>query len=272
MVCSPFALPAQETTAADLFSKAPPEIDNVLRERVTRFYQLHVDGKFRAADQFVAEDSKDIYFEGDHNRWRGFKIAKIEYTDNFTKAKVMTNCQHSFKHAGQEFPAVVPVVSRWKVENGQWLWYVVPEKGGATTPWGIMQGAPEAKGGQAAPPALPNMAVAAAAIRQAVKADKREVMLSSFKPAHDEVLLANGLPGPVTFHVEYQAFPGFVAKLAQDTVGKGESGRLLLTVDPKDDKPKPTTVVTVVVDQTGQRIPVKVMFDVPAEMKKMFSR
>ena len=54
---------------ADLFRKAPPEVDDALRQRVTAFYQAHVDGKFRAADQFVAEDSKDAFFEAPKRRY-----------------------------------------------------------------------------------------------------------------------------------------------------------------------------------------------------------
>ena len=37
--------------ASDLLEKAPPHIDKLLRERVRFFYQAHVDGKFRLADQ-----------------------------------------------------------------------------------------------------------------------------------------------------------------------------------------------------------------------------
>jgi len=35
--------------AQELLEKAPPEVDDALRARVTKFYQAMVDGKFRAA-------------------------------------------------------------------------------------------------------------------------------------------------------------------------------------------------------------------------------
>ena len=45
----------------ELFEKAPPHVDQTLRERVKIFYQAHVDGKFRVADTVVHEDSKDAF-------------------------------------------------------------------------------------------------------------------------------------------------------------------------------------------------------------------
>lgn len=42
----------------DLFEKAPPNVDEALRARITEFYQYFVDGKFRDADGLVADDSK----------------------------------------------------------------------------------------------------------------------------------------------------------------------------------------------------------------------
>src|SRR5262249_39351996 len=69
---------------ADLFSKAPPAIDEVLRSRITEFYQAHKEGKFRLAEKLVAEESKDIFFEADKRRCREFKIARVSYEEQFT--------------------------------------------------------------------------------------------------------------------------------------------------------------------------------------------
>jgi hypothetical protein len=42
---------------AELFSKAPPTVDAALRARISKFYQLHVESKFRQAEALVAEDT-----------------------------------------------------------------------------------------------------------------------------------------------------------------------------------------------------------------------
>jgi hypothetical protein len=64
----------------DLFQKAPPEVDEALRARVTKFYQAHVDGKYRLADEVVAEDSKDAFFEARKPRYRKFELSRIIMT------------------------------------------------------------------------------------------------------------------------------------------------------------------------------------------------
>ena len=57
---------AQE--AGNIFEKAPPEVDEALRARITRFYQAFIDGKFRLADALVADDSKDVFFAAEKRR------------------------------------------------------------------------------------------------------------------------------------------------------------------------------------------------------------
>src|SRR5580658_6041018 len=42
--------------------KAPPEVEQALRARVTEFFQFHVEGNFRAAYGMIAEDTKEYYF------------------------------------------------------------------------------------------------------------------------------------------------------------------------------------------------------------------
>ena len=56
------AVVAAQTKPTDIFEKAPPEVDNALRERVSKFFQAHVDGKFRLAEEVIAEDSKDFFY------------------------------------------------------------------------------------------------------------------------------------------------------------------------------------------------------------------
>src|ERR1700724_3603210 len=75
---------------ADLFSKAPPEVDEALRARVAKFYQAHVDGKPRRAEELVAEDTKDYFYTARKPQYLSFQIIKIDYTDTFTKATVTT--------------------------------------------------------------------------------------------------------------------------------------------------------------------------------------
>ena len=73
---------------AKLFEKAPPDVEAALRERITGFFQAHVNAKFRQADQFVAEDTRDYYYEANKPRYLSFEILDITWSGNFTRAKV----------------------------------------------------------------------------------------------------------------------------------------------------------------------------------------
>src|SRR5580704_3639831 len=79
----PSAVFAQASSPA-----APPEVDQVLRARVTEFFQDFVDGKFRLAINLVAEDTQDFYFASPKLEMVAFKIQAINYSNNFTNAVV----------------------------------------------------------------------------------------------------------------------------------------------------------------------------------------
>lgn len=118
---------AAAQSPTDLFSKAPPEIDNALRERVSKFYQAHVEGKFRVADQYVSEDSKDTFFESDKRRCRKFEIVKLTYEKDFALARAVVNCDTEMLMPPKGLMRVtMPVASSWRVESGNWFWFVEP--------------------------------------------------------------------------------------------------------------------------------------------------
>src|ERR1044071_4289257 len=88
-----FAVSLFAQAPADLFQKAPPAVDQALRERIARFYQLHVDSKFRQAESLVAEDSKDFFYSANKPKYLGFEIKQIIYSDDFTKARAVVITQ-----------------------------------------------------------------------------------------------------------------------------------------------------------------------------------
>src|SRR5579885_1559929 len=74
--------------SSELFDKAPPPIDEALRARVHDFYQAHVSGKFREAFKLVADDSADVFFAAAKQQYKECDTARINYSENFTKALV----------------------------------------------------------------------------------------------------------------------------------------------------------------------------------------
>src|SRR6185503_11638050 len=72
---------------ADLFNKPPADVDQALRARITEFYQYHVKQQFRQAEALVAEDTKEFFYTHNKPQYLSFEIARIEYSENFTRAK-----------------------------------------------------------------------------------------------------------------------------------------------------------------------------------------
>ena len=74
------AVVVAQTKPTDVFEKAPPQIDDALRENVAKFFKAHVDGKFRQAEEVIAEDSKDFFYNMEKQRYFSFEIVRINYS------------------------------------------------------------------------------------------------------------------------------------------------------------------------------------------------
>src|SRR5947209_3761579 len=170
-----FMAQAQDT---DLFTKAPPDVDEALRARITLFYQAHIAGKFNDAYQVVADDSKDMFLASGRQTYKSCEIAKISYSDNFTNANVVTACKGELQWRGKRMPATMPLPSTWKLVNGQWFWYAV-KRDAVETPFGISRVTPD--NGTAQSPPIPADPMAAARdILSKVAVDKTEIQLKGY--------------------------------------------------------------------------------------------
>src|SRR5438067_607794 len=149
-------LPAQ---ADNPFNRPPEGVDQALRARITEFYQLHVKGDFRHAEALVAEDTKDFFYTHNKPQYLSFEISRIDYSENFTRAKATVVCEQYVMMPGfSDKPMKVPTPSTWKVADGKWYWYVDPESL-RVTPWGKMTpGKTPATGGAPALPPIPSSA------------------------------------------------------------------------------------------------------------------
>ena len=104
------------------------------------FLKGHVDGKFRLADPYVADDSKDAFFEAHKRRDDEFEIVKITYSEKYTKAVVMPACGAvmGMPVSGTALPVKMPVKMYWKIVDGKWFWYMPPAPAFYETPFGKM--------------------------------------------------------------------------------------------------------------------------------------
>ena len=101
----------------------PPEIEEALRSRITQFYDLFQKGKFREAEQFIAEDSRESYYRVQKGRIHGFSIKEIYFGSEFKTAKVLLTLKTIVPIAGST-PIDVPMATQWAAgQAGIGIWF-----------------------------------------------------------------------------------------------------------------------------------------------------
>jgi hypothetical protein len=243
--------------------KAPPEVDEALRARISKFYQAHVDGKFRAAEAFVAEDSKDAFLEADKIRCLGFQFLSIVYSQSFSRATATVACDTYFQMPmGSPVAVKRPLRSQWKTVDGQWFWYSDPASGkDEMTPFGIRK--PQ-NAQQPASPVSPSMAFADFGnVSGQVRADKQQVSFDPAVAGVERVVVTNRLPGSVSLALEFGQLEGLELKLDRTSLGQGESAVLAISYRPMQGRQPADTPVNVVVSPLDQVIPIEILFRAP---------
>lgn len=251
LVFLPLCLLAQEPSAT------PPEVDRALRERVTQFFQAHVDGAFRKAYELVADDFKDFYFAGNKSRYKSFSIESIQYFDNFTRAKVLLNTEVEWEMRLQKAVARVQTPASWKLQDEKWMWYDDPKDRklpiqAPGTPGEI----PRTADGTPQLPSLnpQDLEAAAQAQLKATTLDKNEVTLSG-KASSDKVVLHNGAPGFVNLTLEkIPPIPGLTVELDKTQVGPKEDATVRIACQPCT--PTEPVTVNLTVEPFGRRFQV----------------
>lgn len=102
----------------------PPDLDRALRARITAFYDLLVNRQYRRAEEIVAPDTRDIYYERDKPRYISFELKSIKYSDNFTRAEATTIVKVPPTSAMIPVPMDTPVASIWRLMDGAWYWSI----------------------------------------------------------------------------------------------------------------------------------------------------
>jgi hypothetical protein len=241
--------------AADLFNKPPAKVDKALRARISEFYEDHVKQEFRKAEALVAEDTKNFFYSQNKPAYLSFDISRIDYSDNFTRAKATVVCEQYVMVPGfADKPMKVPVPSTWKLVKGKWYWYV--DQSVWHTPWGDMKPGTHGARASATPapslPPIPDSPEAAAALfLNKVRSDKSSVNL---KPGQaEEVTFTNTSSGPMTLTIPIP-LKGVETKFDPAEMKTGEKAKLVL----RAGEGAKSGVLKVKVEQTGETIPIQV--------------
>lgn len=265
----PFGLGLSQTpAAADLFTKAPPQVDEALRARVTQFNQLHIEGKFRQAEKLVAEESQDVFYNMEKRTYKSCEVIRITYVESFTAASVTQACKGDWNIQGQMMSVSMPMTTTWKLLSGNWFWSHIPPKQ-QPTPFGGMAHQNETNS-QPQKVELPkDIKAAGEAILGRVSIDKQEVMLSSYETKEEIVTITNALSGQVQVRADIDTgVPGFTATLDRAVINGGDKAVLKLRIEPKDKAPKSFTTVRVSIEPLGRVFPIKVGFAIPPDVQK----
>ena len=244
------ALHAQDV--ASLFNKPPAGVDEALRARISEFLEYHVKQQFRQAEALVADDTKEFFYSHNKPQYLSFEIQRIDYSDNFTKAKAVILCEQYIMAPGfTDKPMKVPEPSYWKLVNGKWYWYV-DQEALRQTAFGKMTPGPGKPG------SLPPVPDSAAFIMGKVKADKQAVTLRRGEDV--QIKLANSAPGFMSLVVTGKP-QGIEAELDRAQVGRDATA--VLTIRAKNEaKSGP---VRIRIDPTGETIDIAVSVNGTAE-------
>lgn len=253
----------------------PPEVDQELRARVDAFYQNFLEKSFtpRKGEPFVAEDTKDYYYNAGKETYISYRLGAITYSNNFTKAVVVVIGKQERHMAGQSMITEFPQETRWKIENGKWVWYhhdedycLTPMCGKTPPPATAEERAAVVKPKDTSPSAVRAAGVTVLQ-QQPMGVDKATVTLTAGQPGSAQVVFTNGADGEIAIGVDGPAVRGLKRSLDRTTIPGHGKAVLTLEFDPSDKSgppdawdPKGSITFRFVADPFNRIFPVTLQF------------
>ena len=267
---------------SDVFKRPAGNAEAKLRERVTAFFEAQQQGKWRQAEKFVSEDSIDAFLERDKIRFEKFEIHSIQWGKDLQQASVTVTVpmQIDIGAFGKAEAGIRPMVHHWRLEDGDWFWFVpkVDPCAPIETPFGISQ--PPCKDGQ---PLTTQEAEAKSVLERMIAAnqvnpeellkrvttDRREVELNAKAAGDETITITSKFDGPVmleilggkitglsvTFDGETAELPGKLALEANKTA------TLRFRYAPNPEAPPPAKVgMQIMVEPLRLALPVEIAF------------
>lgn len=270
------ALAAIAFAAASMSAQTEPaqgpsvaSAEEALRARVKQFYSLQMENKFRAAESCVCEDTKDYYYDLQKKAPRSFEISKIELSKDAAEAKVVTVLSGELATISGAIPVSLPIPTQWKLENGQWCYFVPVERQKAiVTPFGAIKNDPASasSGSHLSPPPAFNPA-RVEDLQSAVEPTAEAVVFDAAKAAAAEIELINSLAGKVKIDPPSSLPPGLKISMDRTALGPKEKAKVRFEYAPTSKAPAESYVLPFNIDPTRQVIRIQVRFERPPEVK-----
>jgi hypothetical protein len=215
------------TAWAQQASPGAVEAEKALRARVEKFYQLQIDKKYRQAEAFVAEDTKDAYVAMGKGDLLAVGIQQVELLADNTRAKVTVKSKSTVMIMGAgRMPFEMPAVTLWKIENGEWVWYI-DQDAVRQTPFGEMK--PLSSKGDSGKPNFQDLTKPPDldALRRQVQIDRLSVGLTDAEPVQ-VATISNGLPGGIDISLGPERVAGVSVSLEKTHLVNGEKGNVVI--------------------------------------------
>jgi hypothetical protein len=252
-----------------------PETNRELRGRVDAFYQNFLVNSFspRKAEAFVAEDTKDYFYNAGKMKYESFAIVKITYSDNYTKAVVNVSGKTERLIAGQKVMMDVPQDTHWKIEDGKWCWTydpanysITPIPDSKNPPPATVETGVAVKPKDTSPKAIRDAGLSVLQ-QQQMGVDKTTVTVNVDQASSTEVVFTNGADGELQVGLDGPVVRGLTAKLDKMNIPGHGKAILTLHYDPSDKKsgkdiwePKGSIEFRLIAAPFNRVFPVYVMF------------
>ena len=241
---------------------AHPKAEEALRARVGQFYTLFQQGRFRQAEDFVAEDSKETYYMTNKGRHMGFDIKSVSFGPDAKEATVLVALQMIMPMTGSS-PVPVPVASKWRHLAGEWYLYYPQYKPGDTvqTPFGPKK-IPHDSERLAV---LPNMGERPnlASLKRMYKVSAKELRFPSSAPGRitQEITLINRSEGKLSLEQRTKHIKGVDIEIEPVEVGPGEKIRVSFTYRPAVALQRRNQKVRFAISPISQEFVVNLIFE-----------
>jgi hypothetical protein len=217
----------------DPFRNAPPEEADALRARVNAFYDLFQKGQLREAEAYVAEDSRDVFYNAPKNRIFAYEVRSVEFNPALDEAKVLVAVETLTPLGSQ--PLKQPLQSDWRRIDGEWFLHLNAVQAGDTyqTPTGPMHFS-QATGAGGTPPAAykqPNLA--SMQTMYAVSNRNLRFAANSKELQTQTVTIKNKFQDQLSIERLTRDFPGMEIVLGAEAIPKGGETTITFTYDPK---------------------------------------
>jgi hypothetical protein len=254
-------------SAALAFPQASPQSEAALRERVAKFWDGFVSGKYRQSDNYVADSAKEDFFSWPKKKIRGYQIEQIHYTEDKKSAKVITFVDTTLAMMGVgSMDIKQPVETWWKLEDEGWFWFL-PANQVRDTPFGKMEANPKSGDAPLVPIGEMNFRPNLEELMSKVKPDREEVRFTMGTAGRELVKFRNAMPGTVTLTIDTPLADDMTFALSSRSIARDGEADLIIDykphTKPADDAEAVTKVVRVGVAQTGKLYSIRVVLTPP---------